>query len=202
MLAYELSMLAGDCVQLHTPGTYASSTPDSVFVLSRDSGRPSSTSSPTDNSRCDAPAALPVTTTRSSTPTVRDMSGATSRDVAFGRGVRTTWSPLTLTTARFVSRSRSESTFPTGVALAATQTMWSSGSSSALYDRRSFACAVTRSSASRNASSVEWNVTGRSSGGGHRTDPWVVSSWRPTHARDCAGAKRAKLSTRTTLQDP
>ena len=78
MLAYELSMFDGDFAHDHTPGTYESSASEIVLVFSLASVRPLSTSRPTDSSFAGAPLAVPVTTTRSSTPTVGAMPGPSS----------------------------------------------------------------------------------------------------------------------------
>src|SRR5689334_23091061 len=128
-------MLDGDCVQVQMPGTYASSASEMVFVFPRFNCRLLNTFKPTVNSRSGAPAAvaLPVTTTRSSTLSVLDISGGSTGRAGDGaRGASTTWSPPTGIGETFVPANKWLKISPTGCVSADTHTSRSSGRNSAL----------------------------------------------------------------------
>src|SRR5215831_4945327 len=202
MLAYELMMLVGDCVHDHMPGTRPLSAPESDSAPSRASWRPSSTSTAVVAWRSGVElVAVPVTRTRSSTP-----SGATSAGAARGGagtgllGARTTWSLPTLTGTTLAPERSCERTRPTGASFAARQTGRSTGTISELYDRRIFAMVASRSRASRSDNAAACTDTTRSSGANQRDSAKVGESAADrTHGRACADAVCAPKSATAPL---
>jgi hypothetical protein len=79
MLPYPATRLDGDCSHSQIPGTAALSVCVMVPAERAARSRPSMTSMAMGSGRCDAPAALPVTTMRSRTIGASVSSGASDR---------------------------------------------------------------------------------------------------------------------------
>ena len=174
------SSVVGASAQIQSPGIEPFSIVPMPGAAAPRRSRPCTTSSAYGRLRCAAPAALPVTTTRSSVAERAATGGATLRV-----GASTTCVPPLVVGVTATPWRSAVSAAPSGMGPCGTHASRSSGSDSLEYDRRTPARAATRSSAVRNEAPLDCRVTMRSSGG---VQERTLSRAGTGHGLTCAAA--------------